>query len=97
MQWWDHTQPFPESQKTGCPDSDQVRETIWKWGPELYAEKCRDARINVLQCRATGHDVTVAPDPDLYSKFPELYAMERTAEESFEAIQKSGDLPTPLM
>jgi len=96
MEWWDHTKPFPDEMRTGCPDSDEIREMIWKWGPELYAEKQRDARIDVLRCRAAGHDIGFAKAHDLYAQFPELHEMERQAEASFQAIQRSGAVPPAL-
>ena len=43
VMWWDHTLPFPESQKTGCPDSDRIREEDWKEGPHALAESLRKA------------------------------------------------------
>ena len=43
VKWWDHTQPFPESQKTGSPDSDRIREEDWKAGPQVLAESLRKA------------------------------------------------------
>ena len=97
MQEWDHTQPFPETRKTGCSDSDKVLETIWKMGHERYAESLRNAQIRVMQCRAAGHNIKIPTDPDLYAQFPELAAMESAAESSFATIQKAGEILPPLM
>lgn len=93
MQWWDHTKPFPDTMKTGCPDTDKVKETIWKRGYERHAESLRDAQIKVIEGRATGHDIKIPSDPWLYEKFPELTAMENFAESSFLDRQRSGKPP----
>ena len=41
--WWDHTLPFPENQKTGCPDLDKDHADTWYGGPQLLAEQLRAA------------------------------------------------------
>ena len=89
---WDHTQPFPESMKRKDPVSNAMFERLWAMGYEGFWKDQRNARIKVLQYWAEEHDIGFAKAPDLYARFQELEAMERDAEASFLAAQKSGNL-----
>ena len=99
--WWDHTQPFPDSYRSGIQRADEGAETIWAHGYCAFIKSWYDAWVVTLEQWANGRDIygesPGATSPAwLNAAFPELEELERAAEASFQTKQKDGSPSTTL-